>query len=148
MSPRNDKEGTPMIPQQWGCSNKTWRTTTPAYMLTQKGETSWSPTHRQRTTAYQRPALTYRGKLRLVWIGHWWHPTAASTDSRGGLKGKEEEGNASPDCAWCECHWEWLAGNDGSWWHRHMLSLGHWWWPNSRGKNLSLGGWSKAGRLQ
>lgn len=45
----NDGEASPMIPEQYGCLNKTSAMTTPIDIMTWKGKDSCGPTPRQRT---------------------------------------------------------------------------------------------------
>lgn len=51
VSPRNDREATLRIPQQYGCLNKTWAMAIPMDRLRDfhEVEISWNPTPRQRT---------------------------------------------------------------------------------------------------
>lgn len=48
VSPRNDKDTTFMIPQQYGCLSKGWTMTTPTDILIRKGDVSQGPTTEQR----------------------------------------------------------------------------------------------------
>lgn len=62
VSPKNDKESLPVIPQQYSCLNQTLTKPTMVDILTWKYEISWNPTNRLLSLLLSQPRNAERGR--------------------------------------------------------------------------------------